>query len=439
MAVPGAPTDLSAESTNGTTIELRWLTPDDDGGSAITGYFIERNLNGAGFATLVADTGNTLVAFSDSTLSARDNAVYRVSAINGDGTGPTSDTDSATTATSEAQTIKELLFNNWSLTGELSNVVVGDMNQVVNFFNRGQIPGNKKSKAIVVQKINDLGNENIIEHPKFFEQSDTFEISCFLQVPTAADDIFSVWIDLIQQMTGEVTRILKTVFSPSSTTGEFFRTNTAWTKDDTFAPDDAMLGRTLRFTLTRIVATTEEVFLGYGGVLAFDTSASSGDALPISDFIYTEVQRVQTVQGWRNIPYITTDSPGTIAIPIYYRGAFSGQFSCQMFLKKSDIALGTLNSLSQIFLPQSNGELGTAVFLQNNENTETIPVLLIESIPVNITSIDKISETEELVTIALRGNLTTSSTYQIIEAIDMAYEDLSLMEYEDNVTMQYEN
>ncbi len=439
MAVPSAPTDLSAESTNGTTIELRWITPDDDGGSAITGYFIERNLNDAGFVTLVADTGNTLVAFSDSTLSARDNAVYRVSAINGDGTGLPSDTDSATTATSEAQTIKELLFNNWSLTGELSNVIVGDMNQVVNFFDRGQIPGNKKSKAVVIQKINELGNENIIEHPKFFEQSDTFEISCFLQVPTAADDVFSVWIDLIQQMTGEVVRILKTEFSPSTTTGEFFRTNTAWTKDDTFAPDDAMLGRTLRFTLTRIVATTPEVFLGYGGVLAFDTSESSGDSLPISDFIYTEVQRVQTVQGWRNIPYITTDSPGTIAIPIYYRGAFSGQFSCQMFLKKSDIELGTLNSLSQIFLPQSNGELGTAVFLQSNDNTETIPVSLTESIPVNITSIDKISETEELVTITLRGNLTTFSTYNINEVVTMAYEDLSLMEYEDNVTMQYEN
>ncbi len=439
MAVPSAPTQFSAESTNATTIELRWLTPDDDGGSAITGYFIERNLNGAGFATLVADTANTLVAFSDTTLSARDNAVYRVSAINGDGTGPTSDTDSATTATSEAQTIKELLFNNWSLTGELSNVVVGDMNQVVNFFDRGQIPGNKKAKAVVVQKINELGNENIVEHPKFFEQSDTFEVSCFLQVPTSADDVFSVWIDLMQQMTGEVVRILKTVYSPSSTTGEFFRTNTAWAKDDTFAPDDAMLGRILRFTLTRIVATTEEVFLGYGGVLAFDTSESSGDSLPISDFTYTEVQRVQTVQGWRNIPYITTDSPATTAIPIYYRGAFSGQFSCQMFLKKSDITLGTLNSLSQIFLPQSNGELGTAVFLQSNDNTEVAPVSLIESIPVNITSIDKISETEELVTIALRGNLTTFSTYDIIEVIDMAYEDLSLMEYEDNVTMQYEN
>ena len=234
MAVPGFPTDLSAESTNSTTAELRWSTPTDDGGNPITGYFIERNLNDAGFATLVADTGSTSTAHSDSTLVARDNAKYRVSAINIDGTSTPSDTASTTTTTSEAQTLKELLFDNWALTGELSKIVVGDMNEVVHFFDRGQVPGNKYPKAVVVQKINELGNENIVEHPKFFEQSDTFEVTCFLQVTDSADDTFSKWIDLIQQMTGEVTRILKTAYSPSTTTGEFFRSNTAWTKDDTF-------------------------------------------------------------------------------------------------------------------------------------------------------------------------------------------------------------
>lgn len=415
MAVPGAPTDLSAESTNGTTIELRWSAPTDDGGNTIAGYFIERDLNDAGFATLVADTGNTLLAFSDSTLTARDNAVYRVSAINSDGTGIPSDTSSATTATSEAQTIKELLFNNWALTGELSKISVsGAMNEAVQFFDRDQIPGTKVTKAITTQKINDLGNESIVEHPNFFEQSDTFEITCLLQVPDGAVDNFSVWIDLIQQMTGEVSRILKTVYSPSTDTGEFFRTNISWTKDNTFFPDDPVLVRTLRFTLTRIVSKSAEVFLGYGGVLAFDTSESSGDSLPVSDYIYTEVQRVQSVQGWRNIPYITTDSPAETAIPTYYRGAFNGQFSCMMFLKKSDINTATLNSLNQIFLPQTNGELGTAVFLQTTTNTEAVPVQLVESMFVNITSVEKVSETEELVKYYLRGNLTAPSTYSTI-------------------------
>lgn len=438
MVAPSAPLDLSADATNGTTIELRWLTPTDDGGSPITGYRIDRDLNDAGFVILVADTANTQTAYSDSTLAARDNAKYIVFAINGDGTSPSSDPSSATTATSEAQTIKELLFNNWSLTGELSNVVVGDMTEVVNFFDREQVPGNEESKAVEVQKINELGNENTVEHPKFFEQSDTFEITCKMQVVDSGTGNFSVWVDLMQQMTGEVTRILRTEYSPSTTTGEFFRTDIGWTKNDTYGPDEPVLVRILRFTLTRIVATVPEVFLGYGGVLVFDTSESSGDALPLGDYIYTEAYRVQTVQGWRNLPYITTDAPTDVAIPIYYRGGFGGQFSCQMYLKKEDIITGTLNSLSQIFLPQSNGELGTATFLQANSNTEDTPVVLIESVPVNITSIDKVSEVEELVTFAIRGNLTGPSQFSTSETFTMTYEDGSLMVYEDFISMAYE-
>lgn len=420
MAIATAPLKLSAESTIETVVELRWSPPQSDGGDAITGYFIERSLNGAAFATLVADTGNDDTFYTDSTLAARDNANYRVSAINVSGTGPSSNEASATTSTSESQTIKELLFDNWALTGELSKVLVGDMTEVVNFMDRDQVPGNKKAKMVTVQKINALGNENIIEHPTFFEQSEIFEITCFLQVTDSADDIFSVWIDLMQQMTSEVSRILKTLYSPSSGTGEFFRTVINWTRDDTFFTDEPMLVRTLRFTLTRILSNSDEVFIGYpgavgnNGVLVFDTSESSGDNLPASDYIYTQVYRVEVVQGWRNIPYITTDSPQTTAIPIYYRGGFSGRFTCMMDLKKSDITPSTLNSLSQIFLPQSNGELGTAVFLHNVGNTETPPVVLSETLFVNITETQKISENEELVKFHIRGNLTQPSTYSTI-------------------------
>ena len=435
MAVPSAPTNLSAEATNTTTAVLLWTTPDDDGGFAITGYFIERDLNEAGFATLVADTGNTNVLFTDSTLTARDNAAYRVSAINSDGTGPASNEASMTTATSESQILQQLLFNNWSLTGELSNAVVGEMTEPVHFFDRQQIPGNFFAKSVTVQKINALGNENIIEHPKFFEQSDTFEVTCFMQVPDGADDVFSVWVDLIEQMAAEVSRILKTIYSPSTDTGQFFRTNTGWTKDDTFFPDDPMLVRTLRFTLTRLVSSSDEVFIGYGGVLAFDTSESVGDSLPTSDYFYTQIERVQIVQGWRNIPYITTEAVSTTAIPVFYRGSFSGRFACEMQLKKSDITPTTLNALNQIFLPQSNGELGTATFLHMTPNTETDAQTLTESVPVNITNIEKITENEQIVKFNIRGNLTGPSTMLILG--NMLYENDVIMEYENLEDMEY--
>lgn len=515
MTVPSVPLKLSAESTIPTTAELRWSPPEDDGGSSITGYFIERKLEGivlsiavvtggsgytvaptvtitggggigatatttissgsvdnpitvvlqgngytsaptvtiadpdtAGitatatatisddsFLTLVADTGNADTAFTDDTLFPRNNPTYRVSAINTDGTSLPSNEASTTTSTSESQTIKELLFDNWSLTGELSKTVVDNMTEVVNFLDRDQVPGNKKAKMVSVQKINELGNENIIEHPKFFEQSDTFEITCFLQVPDSADDIFSIWIDLMQQMTTEVSRILKIEFSPSTTTGEFFRSNIGWTKDDTFFPDEPMLVRTLRFTLTRIVSTSEEVFLGYGGVLLFDFKGSSGDSLPTSDYLYSQVERVEIMQGWRNIPYVTTDSPTTTAIPNYFRGSFSGRFTCSMQLKKSDITPTTLNSLSQIFLPQANGELGTAAFFHTTSNTETLPSFLTESVLVNITNVEKITENEQLVEFRISGNLTGPTSTFITG--NMLYQNSDTMAYETDKDMSY--
>ena len=64
MAIATAPLKLSAESTIETTIELRWSAPESDGGDTITGYFIERSLNGAAFTTLVANTGNDDTFFS---------------------------------------------------------------------------------------------------------------------------------------------------------------------------------------------------------------------------------------------------------------------------------------------------------------------------------------------------------------------------------------
>lgn len=515
MAVPSVPLKLSAESTIETVAELRWSPPEDDGGFSISGYFIERKLEGIVFSIAVdtggtgytveptvtitggegvgatatstitggsvdsitvvlqgngytsaptvtiadpdtvgvtatatatisddsflpleLDTGDDTTAFTDSTLFARNNPTYRVSAINTEPlTGLPSNEASTTTTTSEAQTIKELLFDNWSLTGELSKTVVDDMTEVVNFLDRDQVPGNKKAKMVSVQKINELGNENIIEHPKFFEQSDTFEITCFLQVTDSADDLFSMWIDLMQQMTGEVSRILKIEFSPSTGTGEFFRTNTGWTKDDTFFPDEPMLVRTLRFTLTRIVSNSDEVFLGYNGVLLFDFSSSTGDSLPTSDYLYTQVERVEIVQGWRNIPYITTDSPATTAIPIYYRGGFSGRFACTMQLKKSDITPTTLNSLAEIFLPQSNGELGTAVFFHITPNTETLPASLTETVSVNITNVEKITENEKLVEFSIRGNLTGPTSFSITG--NMLYENPDTMAYENEEDMSY--
>lgn len=98
MAVPDPPVLNTVVATSDTEIDLDW-TAGPDGGSPITGYKIERNLNAGGWATLVADTASTDTDYTDSTLSTGDQADYRISAINAEGTSTASNVLGATTFT----------------------------------------------------------------------------------------------------------------------------------------------------------------------------------------------------------------------------------------------------------------------------------------------------------------------------------------------------
>ena len=99
---PGAPTGLTATADGQTEIDLSWNAPADDGGAAITGYKIEVSTNGSSWSDLAADTGSTSASYSHTGLTAGTTRHYRVSAINSAGTGPVSNTDSATTDAASA-------------------------------------------------------------------------------------------------------------------------------------------------------------------------------------------------------------------------------------------------------------------------------------------------------------------------------------------------
>ena len=98
VTVPSSPTGLQATASSSSQISLSWTAPT---GSTITGYKIERESPvGAGFSTLVANTGSTSTTYTDSGLAASTNYNYRISAINSAGTGTASSSVSATTSSS---------------------------------------------------------------------------------------------------------------------------------------------------------------------------------------------------------------------------------------------------------------------------------------------------------------------------------------------------
>src|SRR5207244_3378784 len=90
---PSPPTGLAATSVSSSQINLSWTAPSDNGGSAITGYKIERSSDGGTtWTTLVANTGSTATSYSDTGLTRSTTYAYRVYAINSVGTNSPSNT-----------------------------------------------------------------------------------------------------------------------------------------------------------------------------------------------------------------------------------------------------------------------------------------------------------------------------------------------------------
>ena len=97
--LPSAPEDLRATADGRTRIDLDWDPPDDDGGSDITGYWIEVSDTGddGDWSDLEPDTDDTKTSYTHTGLEPDTRQYYRVAAINDDGEGPWSEPANATT------------------------------------------------------------------------------------------------------------------------------------------------------------------------------------------------------------------------------------------------------------------------------------------------------------------------------------------------------
>jgi Fibronectin type III domain len=96
---PQQPTNLVATAISSSQINLSWSTPSNNGGSAITGYEIERSTDGGTtWSNIQSNTGSTATTYSDTGLTASTTYTYRVSAINSVGTSGPSNTAATTFA-----------------------------------------------------------------------------------------------------------------------------------------------------------------------------------------------------------------------------------------------------------------------------------------------------------------------------------------------------
>ena len=99
-SAPGAPTSLMATASGNTRIDLSWTAPGSNGGSAITGYKIEISSDGGtSWSDHVANTSGTGTTYAHTGLAAGTTRHYRVSAINSNGAGATSNVAGTTTGT----------------------------------------------------------------------------------------------------------------------------------------------------------------------------------------------------------------------------------------------------------------------------------------------------------------------------------------------------
>jgi len=102
------PTNLTAHAMSTTQINLSWNQPPNLGNLILTGYKIERSVNGGPWSTIVSNTGSTGTTYSNTGLSPSTTYTYRVSAINNIGVGNPSNMASASTLSAPVSGIPKL-------------------------------------------------------------------------------------------------------------------------------------------------------------------------------------------------------------------------------------------------------------------------------------------------------------------------------------------
>ncbi len=115
--VPDSPTNLEAKPISSTQIDLSWSAPKND--TSVTGYKVEvKTIDGEFYSTVVDNTESMDTVYSHTDLIPEITYIYRVSAINGVGTGDPSNNGLANTLSLDLEDSKNTSTQNDSTTQE---------------------------------------------------------------------------------------------------------------------------------------------------------------------------------------------------------------------------------------------------------------------------------------------------------------------------------
>jgi hypothetical protein len=313
--------------------------------------------------------------------------------------------------TFSADTLRDSIESGWTLTGALAKTSTSTMKNPIKFFAHPQVKQIPTKKAIEVRKTTPLSADII--HQKFTEVRDVFEIKCRYTVEDVKNSKWDISEARVEDMCEEVNRIVKTVYDPNTGTGVYFVSNSGWTNNDDITSISQVLIRTMNLTLTRIKSEDTTVFKGYGGVLSFDTSESTGDSLPASDYTYTEAYDVQWTGGFKQLPELVDGTTSTDREPVWFTGGYSGRFNCTMQMKKADFTDSGTEQIKSIGNVLNSGEVADVTFLWAVTNTEGTAATLISSIPMRVISLEPTVDREDLSKFKLIGQITKPPTYSL--------------------------
>ena len=120
-----SPADLDADAVSSTQVDLSWDEPNDDS-AAITGYKIEVKMpTSSSYDVLEDDTQSTKTEYSHTGLDPDTDYIYRVSAINSEGTSDPSREERAKTLSSDSDDDNDT-SQNTSSSGDSADVTQND-------------------------------------------------------------------------------------------------------------------------------------------------------------------------------------------------------------------------------------------------------------------------------------------------------------------------